>query len=238
MNAHRAVCLFLAIGFSCPAAMGLEVVVDYTYDTNGFFDDFQRREALEAAAARYSRVITSSLLPAIPEIGDAWRIGFEHPGTGDDIQISVAESTVTDPILTAGGGAAYAYDFAGLEQDQWILYAGGRPLPSAGKGGTGTGLNFSSVFDDLQGHLHRGVISNDSLDTAGDLPAWGGAVTFDSNRVWHADMSTPSTGFSTDLYSIAMHEIGHVLGISTSWNQFEQHVIGSDYYGAKRGGRI
>lgn len=211
-------------------ASGLELVVDYTYDSQNFFSDPIRREAMEAAAARYSRVITSSLLPVAPERNGSWRINFEHPGTGVPWEISTAADIATDQIAQVASPAD-EYGFPGLEQDQMILFVGGRDLDSAGKGGTGTGLNFTSVFDDLEGHLHRGLISNSTDDTAGDLPVWGGAITFDLNRDWHFDLDVASTGTATDFYSIALHEIGHVLGIGTTWNQWQDSVDGQYFVG-------
>lgn len=211
-------------------ASGLELVVDYTYDSQDFFSDPIRREAMEAAAARYSRVITSTLLAVTPERNGGWRINFEHPGTGDPWEISTAASVATDQIAPFASPAD-EYGFPGLEQDQMILFVGGRELDSAGKGGTGTGLNFTSVFDDLEGHLHRGLISNSTVDTAGDLPVWGGAITFDIDRDWHFDLDVASTGTATDFYSIALHEIGHVLGLGTSWNQWQDLVEGQYFVG-------
>ena len=228
-KSQRMLCSVVLLLGLCGPVGAIEIVVDYTYDTQNFFRDPVRREAIEAAAARYSRIITSTLLESTPAAGDVWRIGFEHPGTGEPYQLSTAGNALSDPI--APSVAADEYGFDGLAEDELRLFVGGRQLASAGKGGTATGTNFTDLFDDLEGPLRRGVISNTPDDTVGDLPAWGGAVTFDIDRNWHFDLDTASSGFEVDFYSIALHEIGHVLGMSTTWNQWQQHVTGNYYTG-------
>lgn len=216
-----------------PFASGIEIVVDYTYDTEGFFSDPIRRTAMEAVADRYSRVITSELTAVAPMLDQTpWRIGFEHPGTGEPFQISTAANRDSDPLFSVADNEANVYGFSGLDANQWILYAGGRNLVSAGVGGTATGLNFNTIFDDLDGPLHRGVISNTPDNTAGDLPAWGGAISFSLNENWHFDLDETAGNGSVDFYTIAMHEVAHALGLSTQWNQWTQQTNGTAYQGA------
>ena len=149
---------FFFVVFSASSTFAIEIVVDYTYDTNNFFDTREKRDAVEAAAARLSRIIDSKLLSVEPEIeiscggGTAmcpapWRIGFEHPGTGEIFEFSTAESIDVDPITDP----ADLYGFAGLKEDEWLLFVGGRSLAPAALGGTATGLNFTGTFDDLDG---------------------------------------------------------------------------------------
>jgi len=205
----------------------IEILVDYRFDTNNFFDQQIKKDALEAAAARFSRVITSSLNAAEPS---DWRLGFTHPGTGDAYQLSTAANAAADP-LEPFAGAADIYGFEGLAQDTWLLFAGGQDLVSAGIGGTGTGPNFTSTFDDLDGPMHRGVISNTPDNSANDLPAWGGSISFNENLDWHFGLDAPFENSDIDFYTIALHEIGHALGISTTWNQWSQHVNNDAFAG-------
>jgi len=205
----------------------MTIVVDYTYDTNNFFNSQAKRSAMQAVADRYSRVITSSLLRIEASYNGGssdWRIGFTHPGTGADFEISTAPSAGSDALVGVGAQPANVYNPAlVLPANTWLLFAGGRPgLGSAGQGGTGTGTNFQNVFDDLNGPMHRGVIfPNTPGNSVNDLPAWGGAVTFDSSETWHFGIATAASGAATDFYSIALHEVGHALGLSTDWNQWQ-----------------
>lgn len=215
----------------------MTILVDYTYDTNSFFDSQMKKDALEAAADRYSRIITSSLDAVSPAgtgsgTSAGWRIGFEHPGTGFPFEVSTAASSGSDPIFF--GSSADEYGFAGLAADTWILYAGGRSLTVAGEGGSRTGTNFDTTFNDLNGPLHRGVISNTPGNTYNDLPVWGGAISFDNDgtTTWHFDHTTAAPSGQTDFYSIALHEIGHALGMNVSWNQWTDDVTGSTFAGS------
>ncbi|MEM7682230.1 MAG: dockerin type I domain-containing protein [Planctomycetota bacterium] len=219
---------------AAPSASAIDIVVDYTYDTNNFFDTQDKRDAMQAVADRFSRVITSPLAavgPAGTATGTSpgWRIGLTHPGTGGSLQISTAASFGSDPI--AGAGAATAYGFAGLNADEWTLFAGGRALSSAGIGGTGTGTNFTTTFDDIQGPMHRGFDDNTPSDSVSDLPRWGGGISFDTGRTWHFDLDTPAPIGELDFYSIALHEVGHALGLGSGWNQWASNGAETLYSG-------
>ncbi|HMP15886.1 MAG TPA: hypothetical protein PKD72_02590, partial [Gemmatales bacterium] len=66
-----------------------------------------------------------------------------------------------------------------------------------------------------------GVISNNPGNTVNDLPAWGGFVSFETSTVnWHFGINTAAPLGQTDFYSIALHEIGHALGLSVGFNQW------------------
>jgi hypothetical protein len=213
-------------------AAAINITVDYRYDTNNFFNTQQKRNALEAAAARYSAIITTPLLAAtLADNSTDPRIGFTHPGTGASFQVSSANSQATDAIVGASGPIANEYRGPwSIAANQWILYAGGRSIGPAGIGGTGTGNNFTTVFTDNNSHLNRGFrVSSQS----GNLPVWGGAITFDNDggTIWHYDLNTPATGSEIDFYSVALHEIGHVLGLSANWLDWTNHWSGGQFFG-------
>jgi hypothetical protein len=218
------------------SALAINITVDYRYDTNGFFDPvlFQhRRDALTAAADRFSGVITETLTAAsLQNNSTDPRIGFTHPGTGmANYQVSPATDSGNDALVTAGGGSP-ANHYRGpwsIAANEWILYAGARPLSSAAEGGTGTGLNFTTVFNSGSSHLNRGFRSSGSVN---NLPVWGGVVSFDNDSTnWHFDPATMPPAGSTDFYSIALHEIGHVLGLSSGWNEWTSKTSGVQFLG-------
>jgi hypothetical protein len=213
-------------------AQAIFITVDYRYDTNNFFNTQQKRDALEAAAARYSAIITTPLLAAtLSDDSTDPRIGFTHPATGANFQVSSANSQATDALVAAMVPAANEYRGPwSIAANQWILYAGGSPLSVAGQGGTATGTNFTSVFTNGSSHLNRGFRASGS---ANNLPLWGGSITFDNDgsTLWHFDLNTPSIGSETDFYSIALHEIGHALGLSTSWLEWSSHSSSGHFSG-------
>jgi hypothetical protein len=214
----------------CQQVSAINITVDYRYDSNNFFNTQQKRDALEAAAARYSTIITTSLSAAtLADNSIDPRIGFTHPGTGASFQVSPAVSQATDAL--AGSGIANEYRGPwSIAANEWILYAGGSPIASAGVGGTGTGLNFTSVFTSGSSHLNRGFRATGSVN---NLPLWGGAITFDNDgsTIWHYDLNTPASGSELDLYSIALHEIGHALGLSSNWLEWTSHSSGGQFSG-------
>ncbi len=238
MSHTKFIAVVSAVLFFAPTAycQNFNIIIDYSLDTNNFFNTQAKRDALQAAADRWSNIITSPLTAVGPGgtgtgTGPGWRIGFTHPGTGASWEISTAASAGSDPI----GGGANQYGFAGLAANQWILYAGGRSLGGpAGIGGTGTGTNFTTTFDDLQGPMHRGVISNTPANTVNDIPAWGGSITFETSSVnWHFGIGTAAPAGTTDFYSIALHEIGHALGLSLSFNQWTNLQSSATFLGPR-----
>jgi hypothetical protein len=226
---------FVYLAATTGPADAIHITVDYRYDTNNFFNTQQKRDALEAAAARLSTIITSPLLAAtLTDNTIDPRIGFQHPGTGVNFEVSAAVNAASDAILSAPGGTP-AQEYRGpwsIGANDWILYAGGRSLDPgvAGTGGTGSGRNFDTVFTNNSSHLNRGfrITSNDQ-----NLPVWGGSITFDNDgsTLWNFDLNIPAPSGTVDLYSIALHEIGHALGLSTTFSDWMRSSSGGQFTG-------
>ncbi|MBD2104467.1 Calx-beta domain-containing protein [Leptolyngbya sp. FACHB-261] len=69
-----------------------------------------------------------------------------------------------------------------------------------------------------------------------DFEPWTGQITFDSTERWFFDL-TPDTASdipanSTDFLSVAVHELGHILGFSSSANAFANLTQGGYFYGS------
>lgn len=192
---------------------GIEIKVDYRYDSQGFFDNPAAKLVIEAAAARWSRIVNQNLLPVDmkdEELVDG-RFEIIHPGTGENYVLSAAASKTSDFYVSAGQPAADEYlgGFS-LDENEWVLYAGGRNLDGAGRGAPiGGARNLASVYADPRSFLNRGF----NLGVA-SLTVIGGTVSFDLDRNWSFEFLQPEGGASLDFYSIAVHEIGHCLGLN------------------------
>jgi hypothetical protein len=144
----------------CLPLKALTIKIDYRFDSKGFFNDPQAKTALEAAAARWSRVIDQSLLPVNlkDEEQKDCRFKLIHPSTGEIYEVSAAASEATDFLLRYGQPPADEY-LGGytLEEDEWVLFVGARPLTSAARAGPlASGINTVETFDDPKSFLNRG----------------------------------------------------------------------------------
>lgn len=197
------------------AAAALEIEFDFSEDTAGFFGDPDRRLVLESAGAFFESVIQDDLLPITPGGGNSFSAVFTSPGTGTVVE---------------------KQDFA-VPADTIIIFAGARDLGATlGLGGPGGFANGGSP-DFVAASTSRGegdgTASAVQGPSATDFAPWGGAVTFDVNNDWYVDPD-PATdeafGTMDDLFSVALHEIAHVLGfgLSDSWDNW---VSGLEFSG-------
>lgn len=177
--------------------------IDYSYDANGFFDanahaDAQeRRDTLQLAADTLAGMLPGDLSAITPGPGKHWTATFDNPASGNG-------QTVDDLAVAA---------------DTLVIFAAGRGLGGPlGKGGFGGfTASGSPTWLELLGSRGEGG----ALDaTPTDFGPWGGSISFDTAAVWHFGATT--TGLDageTDFYSVAVHELCHLIGFGTapSW---------------------
>ncbi len=188
MSARASSCIPLLLAALSLPVSGADIVLDYSYDTTGFFNDPQRREALDQAVATFAR-LADPLAPVQPTGSNSWTISFFNPSGDGSLE-------VPNPVI---------------RQDEFRVYVGAEPmLSSAARGGTG-GYSASGSGSWLDTIRWRGQ-QQDSRNFVG----WGGSMSFNPAKTWAFGLDSPVPSGHLDFYSVAIHELAHVLGFGTS----------------------
>ncbi|MCZ2343946.1 MAG: FG-GAP-like repeat-containing protein [Bacteroidales bacterium] len=180
----------------------VSIQFDYRYDTSGFFSDPAHRAVLERAGHDLASRLTSSLSAIAPSGGNSWTARFFNPATGGETQL---------PNLV-------------VPADTVIVFVGSQNISGgeAGYGGPG-------------GYRVGGATNwQNTVATRGQsgFSTWGGSITFDSDSNWYFGITPNSQSDNKlDFYSVAVHELGHVLGFGAS-SEFAGHTAGSVFTGA------
>ncbi len=195
--------LGVALVLGAPAASAsIDIVFDYSYDSGSFFNIAQKNILDQAAGVFESRL--SDKLTAVTSGGsNSFDVNFINPS----------------------GGASVTLNNYSVAADQIVVYVGAQSLGTntLGEGGPGGyGAGGTQAFVDNAGS--RGQAG--ALATpATDYGPWGGTLSFNSAANWiYASGSAPFNNGGNpsgyDFYSVALHELGHVLGVGTaaSWN--------------------
>ncbi len=187
----------------------LTATVDYSFDTGTpFFDTQAKKDLFESIVDDVISALADDLDPIAPSGSDTWTATFTNPNTG-------APENVVDLNVAA---------------NEIIIYAGGRDLGATTKGVGGPGGFTSSgtgaFIATVEGRGEAGAL-DDGNET--DIGLWGGAISFSTNAgtTWHFDESTDDLDpGETDFYSVAYHEVLHLLGFGTSaaWNNLVDGV--------------
>lgn len=183
----------------------VSITFDYRYDTSGFFDNPAHRAILEQAGDDLTSRITSSLAAIAPGGANSWTARFFNPASGGEVQL---------PNLA-------------VPADTLIVFVGSQNISGseAGYGGPG-GYRVSGSIDWQNIVANRGQTG---------FSTWGGSITFDSDANWYFGASASGLGNNKlDFYSVAVHELGHVLGFGAS-SEFAGHVSGSVFTGTTAG---
>ena len=199
--------------FAVSAQAQFTISFDYSYDSEGFFtgDNASRKTNLEAAGTYISNIFSSTSLNAItptPGEPNTWNATFTNPGDG-------SSGSITNPTYAA---------------NVYTIYAGGRELDGStlGLGGAG-GFNGSGYGDWFSDIRYRG---NGTFNTG-----WGGSLTFDTGTSWYFDSdinTVEDMGSMFDFFSVAIHEIIHVMGFGTtdSWTNLVDNGDPGEFNGA------
>lgn len=186
---------------------------DYSLDKSNFFDTAEKRQALQQAADILSSHLSDVLTAITPGAGNSWLATFADPSTG----------TATSKSNLAIGTSSL------------VIFVGGRDLPfgqvAVGAFGGYSASGSPAWEDTLAARGQAGALVS-SGQLASDFGPWGGSLSFDSNGTdWYYGLSASGIGSNqTDFMSVAMHELGHVLGFGEC-ESFVRQVVGGLFTG-------
>ncbi len=184
-----------------PASNNIRFRFDYSLDRTGFFNSATARSLLESAGTVLSSKLSDTLASIAPSGSNTWSAVTIDPSSG---------AQIVAPVQS-------------VAQNEIYVYAGARNLTGTGLavGGPG-GWSASGNQAWLDTVAARGQAG--ALDvTPTDFGPWGGSIAFDSTANWYFGSDASGlTGNFDDFYSVAMHELTHLLGFGTadSWQRF------------------
>ena len=199
--------LLFSIAVLVPGLHGIFFTIDYTYDDANFFGagnpdgstaGTQAKAALEQAASDLEGLFEDDFSAINPGGPNTWTATFFDPEDS--------------------GTTLNATDLS-IAQDEILVYAGGSALAGtvAGRGGPG-GFSASGVPSFLAS-VKRNQAGYDTTTPSNstDFGPWGGSITFDNDGStgFHYDHTSSVGSGLIDFYSVALHELVHVLGFGT-----------------------
>ena len=224
LRKFAAACLIAFAATGAPVR-AITITFDYTYDTSGFFSgsNASRRDILDQAASAFSSRFNDSLSAITPSGGNSWSATFSNPSSPSST-VSLSNLSVAANTIVVYVGAADL---------------GTNVLGQGGPGGYSSNGN-STWLNNVAARGQTGALGSNPTD----FGPWGGAISFSTTASWYFD-SNPTTVESfpgqNDFYSVALHEIGHVLGIGTADSWFT-YVAGGTFTGpnatAANGGSV
>ncbi len=178
---------------------GLRVRFDYTYDTGNFFDTPEKKDLLQLAGDILTSAMGDDLATIVPEGSNTWTAIFENPATG-------IEERIADLVVPA---------------NEIIVYVGARDLGDSGTGvQEGALAGPGSLVAAGSADFHRVVTTRGQRGADGPAPTdfgpWGGAITFNTNSAVAFSYDDEVEADAFDFFTVALHEMMHVLGLGTS----------------------
>lgn len=210
----RTLAAALLVAFSAQAEANIDIQFDYTYDTSGFFSDAGHQSALNAAANLFESRFSDQLTAITSSGPNSFNTAFFNPGNPSGANIVNNDDSFAANVIR--------------------VYAGGFNFTdnTLGEGGPG-GYSCSGIGSFCNDAIQRGqgaVTGKNAVDVA----PWGGSITFDTDTNWNFSTASGPSSSQYDFYSVAVHELGHLLGFGAS-DSFSSRIVGTNFVGPAAG---
>ena len=204
----------------------MKIEFDYSFDTDGFFDNSQRRAALEFAGDIWSNLLDDDFR-SIP-VGAEFTVTNPNTGTPETI---VLTSEIDDLLIFVGSGTLQQDDSTvGLKNSNYHLKVcecsnccdlSNRGILDTEDGFDTDGLLAQAQVNgtDIVGDIFQRRVSSNFRDTGEvtDFEPWVGTISFNPSEDIDWNFNLEDTNDSQiDFVSVALHEIGHILGIGVA----------------------
>jgi PKD repeat protein len=195
---------------SKPAAGPLRVRIDYSLDTNNFFQANERRVLLQSVLDSIASRFSDTLSAIQPQGSEYWEARFKNPSTGADV-IRRNLAVAANELVVFVGARALSFGEGGL----------------GNRGGTFVSSTRQQFVNIVRARGQVGALAN----PATDVGPWGGAITFDTTKSWYFGTDLSGIGSNQlDFVTVAAHEFLHVLGFGTT-DSFNNKLVNSKFTG-------
>ncbi len=203
--------LFLFLVTAFPLTGAIDIVFDYSYDTGNYFTDDRKYVMDQVAYAFESRLANESFASLNPDDYSsdlAFYVNTYNPTTKASLNVYTDTATSEGNIMGS--------------PNKVVILLGAKSV------GTGSYLAQAS-----SGYGYSGVANgtflnywNNTRNSTANFDSVGGAITVNTSFTFYddTDLTThtdATTSGHTDFYSTMLHEVGHIMGFSNSWDAWQ-----------------